>query len=386
MASLSNESNELQNELHIECISQAEERGVRSLVKSQQPQHSISIIVPCRNERNFAGTFVRSLESQDFAGLDWEVIIADGMSTDGTQDELRGAIGTNARFRIIDNPEGIVSTGLNAAIQIARGDVIVRMDMHTEYQMDYVKSCLHVLADTNASNVGGPWVARGKGYIGTAISAVFQSRLGCGGGKAHDLTYEGPVDTVYLGCWPKKVFATVGGFDEDLVRNQDDEHNARLEQSGKLIYQSPRIRSWYTPRGSISRLFRQYFQYGYWKTVVMRKHKRIVSFRHIAPAAFIAGNLGWLALVGFLGLVFPVSRVEFLEMPLLLADIFYLSVLGVASIVIASREGVRLLPVLPLVFATFHMAYGAGVLTGLGYWALSSEDHKSARPFSNLTR
>lgn len=355
-------------------------------MNSMEPKCKVSVIVPCRNERKFAGMFVRSIENQNLAGVDWEVIIADGMSTDGTRDELNKAIGQNEHFRIVDNPEGIVSTGLNAAIQSAHGDVIVRMDMHTEYQADYVKSCLDVLASTHASNVGGPWVARGSGYIGSAISAVFQSRLGCGGGKAHDPTYEGPVDTVYLGCWPKEVFAKFGGFDELLVRNQDDEHNARLEKAGQLIYQSPRIRSWYTPRGSISRLFRQYFQYGYWKTVVMRKHQRIVSLRHIAPAAFIAGNLGGLVLLFLVAVTWPALKLGSLAMPLLFVDALYLIVVGIASAAIAARKGVLLFPILPLVFATYHMAYGSGMLTGISYWALGFGGQKNARPFSSLTR
>lgn len=374
------------NELHIGRTAQAGERGLRFPMDSQQPQYSVSIIVPCRNERKFAAAFIRSIENQDLAGLEWEVIIADGMSTDGTRNELIRAIGINEHFRIIDNPRHIVSTGLNAAINVARGDVIVRMDMHTAYHSDYVKSCLSVLADTRASNVGGPWVARGNGYLGSAIGAVFQSRLGCGGGKAHDPKYEGPVDTVYLGCWPKEVFATFGGFDEDLVRNQDDEHNARLEQAGELIYQSPRIRSWYTPRGSISNLFKQYFQYGYWKTVVMRKHQRIVSLRHIVPAIFVASNVGWIALIILLALIGPFSKLEPVAIPLLAVDACYLFLVGVASAAIAARKDMRLIPILPIVFTTFHIAYGTGILTGIGRWAFGFEGQNHARPFSNLTR
>ncbi len=351
-----------------------------------RPQYKVSIVVPCRNEYKFAAKFVRSFENQDFAGVDWEVIIADGMSTDGTRDELIRAIGQDEHFHVIDNPSGIVSTALNAAIRMARGDVIVRMDMHTEYPPDYVKSCLHVLADTHASNVGGPCVARGNGYIGSAIGAVFQSRLGCGGARWHDLNYEGPVDTLFPGCWPKEVFATFGGFDENLVRNQDDEHNARLQRAGQLIYQSPRIRLWYTPRSSIASLFRQYFQYGYWKVSVMRKHRRIVSLRHIVPAVFVAGNLAWLVLLLFLALVGPELNLGPFAAPLLVVDALYLIVLGVASTAIAVRKGVRLLPILPLVFATYHVAYGSGVLTGISYWALGFDGRKNVRPFSSLTR
>src|SRR5262249_46312079 len=144
------------------------------------------------------------------------------------------------RLRIIDNPGRIVSMGLNQAIRGAQGKVIARMDAHTSYAPDYVRRCVEVLRETAADNVGGPWVARGTGRIGQAIAAAFQSSFAMGGGRGHDPNYSGPVDTVYLGCWPKEVFDRIGFFDEDLVRNQDDEFNLRLLRSGGKIWQSTR--------------------------------------------------------------------------------------------------------------------------------------------------
>ena len=178
---------------------------------------------------------------------------------------LRTAASRELRLKVIDNPGRIVSIGLNAAIRAARGQIIIRMDAHTAYAPDYVARCLEVLEKTGADNVGGPWLATGDGYVGRAIAAAFQSSFAVGGARGHDANYEGPVDTVYLGCWSKETFERFGYFDEELVRNQDDEHNLRITRGGGKVYQSPKIKSWYRLRGTLAALFKQYMQYGYWK-------------------------------------------------------------------------------------------------------------------------
>ena len=227
---------------------------------------SISIIVPCRNEADHVERAVQSiLQQQVDPGL--EVILADGRSDDGTREILNRLANQDSRLRIVDNPRQIVSAGLNAAIQAAKGQVIIRMDAHANYAPDYVRQCVLVLNETGADNVGGPWIAQGEGYIGRAIAAAFQSSFAVGGARSHSPLYEGEVDSVYLGCWRREVFDRIGLFDEDLVRNQDDEFNLRLVRSGGRIWQSPRIRSWYRPRNSLRNLFRQYAQYGYWKVL-----------------------------------------------------------------------------------------------------------------------
>ena len=188
--------------------------------------------------------------AQDYPRERMEAIVADGMSTDETRDILNSYVARDSRICPIDNPQGIASTGLNAALARSRGEVILRMDAHTEYAPDYVRQCLAVLAETGASNVGGP-VMRGRRIVRPApVAAAYHSRYSCGGARFHDVEYEGPVDTVTYGCWPRSVFERVGPFDEELVRNQDDEHNLRLTRAGERVWQSPRIRSRYRPRSS----------------------------------------------------------------------------------------------------------------------------------------
>ena len=175
---------------------------------------SVSLIVPCRNEKDYIEPCIQSLLAQDLPAGSFEIIVADGLSNDGTRDILARLAAEHACLRLVDNPGRIVSTGLNTAIRAARSKIIVRIDVHTQYAPDYVSQCLAVLQETGADNVGGPWIAQGTGYMGRAVAAAFQSPFAVGGARGHNPHYTGPVDTVYLGCWPREVFDRIGFFDE----------------------------------------------------------------------------------------------------------------------------------------------------------------------------
>src|SRR5712691_2783887 len=245
----------------------------------------VSVIVACRNERKNIRNFLDSLCRQALGGVKIEVLIADGMSVDGTRQVLERYRRNFPALRVIDNPDKITSAGLNAAIHAARGEIIIRMDAHTEYAPDYIRRCLEVLNETNADNVGGPALTRASGYMAHAIALAYHARFTCGGAKFHDPEYEGYVDTVDYGCWRRSTLERIGFFDEGLGCNQDDELNLRLVSSGGKIWQSPKIVSWYRPRASLTALFHQYFQYGFWKVSVIRKHGKPASWRHLVPGA-----------------------------------------------------------------------------------------------------
>ncbi|HEX5356956.1 MAG TPA: glycosyltransferase family 2 protein, partial [Aquabacterium sp.] len=252
----------------------------------------VSVIVPCRNEQDHIESFCRSVAAQAVPeGWALEVLIADGLSDDGTRERLAALCAQDARFVMLDNPGRIVSCGLNRCIDQAQGEFIVRLDVHTVYADDYIAQCLATWQRTGADNVGGPWKAQGvegpQGTVQRAIAAAFQSRLVAGGALSRDLAYEGEVDTVYLGSWPRQTFERFGGFDETLVRNQDDEHNLRIHKGGGRIWQSASIRSTYFPRDSKMDVFRQYRQYGYWKPFVMKKHGQAAALRHLIPGLFV---------------------------------------------------------------------------------------------------
>lgn len=243
----------------------------------------VSVVATVRRERAAIERFLASVAAQDMAGVEWEVIVAEGLSDDGTREILDRRTREWPLLTVIDNPRRIPATGLNAAIRRARGDVIVRMDAHTEYAPDYLRECLAVLERTGADNVGGPAQTRADGWLARAIAAAFHSPFASGGAKFHDPEHEGPVDTVPYGCWRGRSLERVGLFDETLAHNQDDELNLRIVHSGGRVWQSPRIRPWYRPRAKLRSLFAQQFQYGFWKVAVIRKHGRPPSCSPLWP-------------------------------------------------------------------------------------------------------
>lgn len=336
----------------------------------------VSVIVPCRNELKYIEKFIYSVLSQEFPADKFEVIIADGMSDDGTRDILNKLAGLNKQIKVIDNPELTTPYALNHAIRAASGDIILRMDVHTEYSNDYMQKCLDVLHETQANNVGGPARTNAIGYLQKAIQLAYHSPFAVGGARFHNINYEGYVDTVTYGCWKKETLEMIGLFDEELVRNQDDELNLRIVRNGGKIWQSPCIKSWYYPRSTITALFKQYMQYGYWKVKVIRKHKIPASLRHIIPGGFV----GCLIIFSVLA---PINVAVMWLLLGLMGLYFFASVL--AALVTCCKPSLyKFLPVMPVVFAAYHIGYGYGFLRGVvDFIFLQKGGHHS---FAAITR
>ncbi|MEO2047138.1 MAG: glycosyltransferase family 2 protein [Pirellulales bacterium] len=335
----------------------------------------VSIIIPCRNERQHIKACLDSVLCQQAPTGGLEVLIADGMSDDGTREFIREYAEGNESLRLVDNPRQITSTGLNAAIRAARGKIIVRMDAHTEYALDYVRQCVAVMKSKQVDNVGGAARTKGDGYLQSAIGAAFHSPFSTGGAGFHQADYEGEVDTVVYGCWYRQKLLEVGLFDEELVRNQDDELNFRIRNMGGRLWQSRSIHSWYRPRGSLKSLFRQYLQYGYWKVRVIQKHRRPASVRQLIPVIFVLGVLlGWIV-----GQVHPTLKVTYWAT---------LATYGITSLAFSIRTLTfaqwRLLPIMPVVFFVYHLSYGLGFTWGILDFLLL---HRSGRSMmSGLSR
>jgi glycosyltransferase involved in cell wall biosynthesis len=322
----------------------------------------VSVVVACRNEILRIGEFLDALLRQELGHIEMEVVIADGMSEDGTRKVLREFERKFAIVRVIDNPEKIAATGLNRAIRESRGEIIVRMDAHTIYASDYVRSCVEVLRGVGAENVGGPARTIADGYFAQAIALAFHAPFATGGAKYRDPRYRGPVSTVPYGCWRKSTLERFGLFDPELVRGQDDELNFRIISAGGTVWQSPRIVSWYRPRTNLVALFRQQFQSGYWKVAAFRKHGRPLSWRNIAPTSCLIA-----------GAVLPICAVvarmsgsrtrqdDFLSAWIALFIAYAVSSFA-AAVSIAGRNKWKFLPLLPVVFATYHVSYAFGFL------------------------
>jgi succinoglycan biosynthesis protein ExoA len=339
----------------------------------------VSLIVPCRNERAHLEAFAASALAQRLP-TDWqlEAIVADGASDDGSLEVLARLAAGDDRLRVVANLERIVSTGLNRALAAARGEVVVRMDVHTTYSADYVAECIAALARTGADNVGGPWRAEadpGGGATQEAVVAAFQSPLVAGGALSRRLDHEGPVDTVYLGAWPRATFERFGNFDEALVRNQDDEHNLRITAGGGRVWQSARIRSAYRPRASVRQVFRQYLLYGFWKQFVMSKHHQPAALRHVVPALFVIALVLGAGLAAAGVTAWPIAA---------FVALYALAVIAMtAAIARSARPRAAALWRVPAVIAASHVAYGLGSIAG---WIDVVRGRRGRARFSALTR
>lgn len=315
----------------------------------------VTVVLPIRNEAAYIGRCLTSVMAQTYPRDRLEVIVADGMSTDATREVVDAFRDGPIPVRLIDNPARIVSTGLNAAIAAARGVIVVRVDGHCEIAPDYVECCVRHL-QSGVDAVGGPLQTIGDGVTATAIATAMSSRFGVGNASFRTTpdrtTY---VDTVAFPCYRRELLDRLGPFDEELVRNQDDEYNYRLRKSGGRILLAADVKARYFSRSSVWSLARQYFQYGFFKVRVLQKHPRQMCARQFVPPLFVAALLASVAAAPF-----------WAPSALLAAGLAgaYVAACAGAAVMLAWRAP-RVLARLPLVFATLHVAYGSGFLSGL---------------------
>ncbi len=328
----------------------------------------VSIVLPIRNEAQYIRRCLNSVLLQDYPSDHLEILVVDGRSDDGTREivhriiedrspDAQDEFGPGPRMVLLDNPQRIVPSALNIGLGQARGEVIMRIDGHCEIAPDYIRRCLELLERTGADNVGGPLKTISDTLVGQSISLATSSAFGVGGVRFRCSTRPGWVDTVFPGAFPRAVFDHIGNFDEELVRNQDDEFNFRLRQAGGKIWLDPSIRIIYYARSNFRGLWRQYLQYGFYKVRVMQKRGAIPSWRHLIPAAFVSGLTVTLLLALITGNPFWALVISG---PYAAANLL-------ASLLTAQRDW-RTLPLLPLAFLTVHLAYGVGFLTGLWHW------------------
>jgi len=322
----------------------------------------ISIILPIRNEFKFISKTLDSILNQDYSIGPLEIIIADGMSKDGTRDVINKYQKKYTNILLIDNPGKIVPTGFNLALSKAKGKVIIRIDGHSKINSDFINNCIKTLRETDADCVGGVTKHIADGMVGITISIAQSSKFGVGGvAFRENVAKKGKyVDTLAFGAYKREVFEKIGGYDEELIRNQDDEFNLRLIQSDGKIWLDPSIKSIYYPRNSLNKLFKQYFRYGFYKVRVMQKRQDFASWRHLVPGIFIFFLL-------FSIILCPVF-------PFLFYLIFgsYLSANLIASLFSSGKNSyaspcqfIILLTLLPSIFFTLHFSYGLGFLFGL---------------------
>lgn len=313
---------------------------------------SVTCIMPVRDDAHALPSAVASILEQEYPGP-LGIVIAVAPSRDGSEEAARQLASRDERVITILNPDGTTPAGLNRGIERADGEVIARVDARSRLGPGYLHQAVELLEETSADNVGGVQAAEGTTPFSRAVALAMTSRFGVGDARFHTGGDPGPTDTVYLGVFRREALERVGGFDEILIRNQDYELNYRLRRSGGIVYFDPRLRVSYEPRSSWRALASQYFQYGTWKRVVVRRHPRSLRWRQAVPPLAVLANLFSLLLA--LG-----GERRALAVPLA-----YVGAALVATGALTSRtDRARTALWLPLVFTTMHHAWGIGFLIG----------------------
>jgi len=318
----------------------------------------VTVLVPCRNEAQFIEGCLDSIVHNDYPETRLQVLVVDGMSSDGTVAIVERFRAAHDCVALIPNPQRITPTALNLGISVARGDFIVWMSAHNHYDLGYIRSCVDWAERSGADNVGGIISAepRENTLFGRAIVLALAHRFGNGGSKFRTSVPE-PVwaDTVFGGCYRKSVFAKVGLFNEHLVRGQDFEFNVRVRRAGLRTLLVPTIRSTYFARSKPLDFVRHNWANGVWAVLPFRYTDVIpVSFRHLVPMFFVASIIG----SALLGLIVPMVRV----VPLLILGAYALATMLASVSIVARQRDVRLLVVMPVVFWLLHITYGLGSL------------------------
>lgn len=312
----------------------------------------VTVGVPCLNEEGFIEALVRGALAQDYPADRFEVLVADGGSTDGTRGILARLSAEDARVRVLDNPQKIQAAGMNEIIRAARGDVLVRFDAHADYAPDYVRKCIEVLQKTGADNVGGGAKTRARNFFQRAVCAALDSPLGVGGSRYRTEGEEGYVDTVWGGTFPRRIFETVGMYDGKAVVNEDAELNQRILDAGGKIYLSKEIVAYYYPRDSFEGLAKQYFKYGKGRARTLLKHRSFPTPRPAIPFMMVT--------TGALMLLAP---------PLQLLAPWYFGGYGLLTAIEAVRVGrkvgVQAIPAVWAIFPVLHVSHGVGFGAGL---------------------
>jgi len=318
----------------------------------------ISLIIPCYNEQASIGLLLDEIRRQTYQLDEIEVIIADGMSDDGTRDAIRDYASQHPdlSIRLIDNPQRVIPAALNAAIEAAEGNVIIRLDAHSAPKPDYVEKCLAVLEETGAANAGGVWEIQpvAETCMARAIAAAASHPLGAGDARYRISGEPGPVDTVPFGAFRREWLEKVGPFNEELLTNEDYEYNVRIRKEGGVVWFDPSIRSIYFARPDLRALARQYWRYGFWKVRMLRRYPGTLRWRQALPPIFVLST-------GILvALAFPFSLARLLLAVQLGAYLFVTFFAGLLESI--RRKDMGLILGFPPAIWTMHFSWGTGFL------------------------
>lgn len=315
----------------------------------------VSVVMPVYNEEKYIEKCIDSLLLQDYPKENMEWIFVDGCSKDKTVELIESY---RAQYpdliKVLANPNKIVPYAMNIGIEASRGKYIVRLDAHADYAENYISKCVHYLDTTDAENVGGVAETKAHTPMGKSIAKMLSSKFGVGNSQFRTNGSSGYVDTVPFGAFRREVFSKYGGYDERLVRNQDNEMNYRIRKNGGKIYLADDIHLSYYCRDTVRGITSMAQKNGMWNIITMKLCPGSMGLRHFIPFCFVASVLG-LSLLGFLHPLF------WLLLGVEMALYIGLDVVFSVKQADCAKEVFALMALFPL----FHVAYGIGSLKGV---------------------
>ena len=333
----------------------------------------VSVIIPCRNEENFIGKVLENLLDQEYPRTGMEIIVVDGESDDNTTEVIQDYVQRYDHIRYVNNPDKVVPHAMNIGIRHARGNVIMRVDAHSEYPKNYVSRLTKELDRLNADNVGGIWDTQpgANTLIAEAIAAASSSPFGIGNAEYRFKQTEAKkVNTVPYGCYRRSVFERIGMYDQDLIRNQDDELNARLINAGGSICLIPDVKIKYFARPTLYKMMKMFYQYGFFKPLVNKKLGKPATARQFFPPVFVAFLFFTpIALLTAWGPIYTIIGLG----PYMFGNFVF-------SLITATKYRTMIFVVLPMVFFCIHVSYGIGYWSGLVRFLLIGGKTRALEP------
>lgn len=335
---------------------------------------TVSIIIPCKNEKKYIKKCINSFIEQTYDDNLYEILICDGMSTDGTRKIVLEYQEKFKNIKLIDNEGESAPKGMNLGIKNSKADIIIIFGAHAEADENFIKNNVEILKREDVHCCGGPIETINETIVGKAISLAMSSPFGVGNALFRYSKKEKFVDTVAFGAYKREALDEIGYFDEELVRGQDFELNFRLTENNYKILLSPMIKSKYYSRSSIKNLWNQYFQYGFWKMKIINEYKKVPSIRHIIPSMFVLFNI--------FGVSVGVFNKYILYLWVFIISLYTL--IGIFCSLKLSNKNVSILVLLLILFPILHISYGIGFIMGFFAFVLNFDNLVHSN--SQLTR
>lgn len=335
------------------------------IAKDEATKTCVSVVMPIRNEELFIDSALRSLQQQATPNFDLEILAVDGMSEDGTSAKIGALAAADPRIKLLRNPSRHTPAALNVGLRAASGEYVCIMGAHASYDPDYIAVCLGELLAHKAVGCSGKVVtAPADSSLQARLVAWAAGHPFASSSRSVRTQPEGFADTVPFPVVRREALIHAGGYNEQLLRNQDNDMNQRLRAMGLRLYVTGKTSCRYYARPNVRSFLNYGFRSGYWNALSLRQNARSLGLRHLAPLAFVT-TLSLLLAVFLAGVIAQLGLAGYAGLGLAAILATHLGAGTVAGIQVGLREGSAAGLCLGPVILAFHCSYGVGTLRGL---------------------